>query len=66
MIETKTEKKRQAVLILSILGAVLLIITAIIIIWQPFQSNESAPAAGGMQIQKGAVDYNTAVPDNTG
>ena len=66
MIETKTEKKRQAVLILSILGAALLIITAIIIIWQPFQSNESAPAAGGMQIQKGAVDYNTAVPDNTG
>lgn len=65
MHDTKTDKKQLTVIALSILGAAALILATVFIIWQPFQNNESAPAAGGMQIQKGAVDYNTIVPDKS-
>lgn len=65
MHDIKTGKKQLTVIALSILGAALLILAAVFLIWQPFQNNESAPAAGGMQIQKGAVDYNTIVSDKS-
>lgn len=66
MADNQTPNKQKILPhILAAGGAVLLTALIVFFIWQGAQAKNGALPAGGMQIQKDAVDYSQSIPDGT-